>query len=1227
MNRFSRPVAAVVFALLLALPVASVAQTSDSTGIINITVKGAPGDVPLGDARVFLIGPTVASALTNKSGIVKYTDVPTGLYRVRVGKGGYTGVSSAQFEVLGQKQVDVDVALTPARPASSAANASTTASSSSTNSTDTGGLKIIGSVRAKVTVTTTDVDQSSAVRRISDSLLDALGTVGGVDVTQGSNDPDAPQTISLRGHDESQTAITLDGIPLGAPGAATNLRSINTDLFSGAGVSFGAQAGALGGSVNFRTLQPTQTWQSQVASSYGTYDKYNYQIGETGSIGKLGIALLHTKRAGNSPLTFQDYTDQSGLTYPHGGESANIGDFLKLRYGLNDRTTLMFTALQNHQATSSVCTQFVTPLPCGIGPGNGSSNRFGFAYGTVQSLIGDTAITLTSYVNANTGDTNDLARYINETNPGTGVYGPVLSPFATQSSTLARGVAASATVTKDRHTITLSGSTYASTTNFTPLVGGSGFVLPGVNAVASRQAQVADTFKVNDQLSLGPNLSYAGTTGAGSSLLGGFSASWRPKSADSYNASVSLGSSQPAAGLIRSFSDPNSARVNCLAGTAQVSGPGDQPAKQSAASYDLSWQHQWSHGQFSLSAYRQTQANQLVNATLTGDSLGLTPGNPFYDAYFDAVSGYYANVCGGASLSPMQLYVSAPIGGTTRVYQGFTASANIGLGHNVVVIPQYTTSAADIVGADPQYVGLDSTLILGEQLPGRPVHTANLTVDALYAPAHLEFLANAHYVGANNNQFIAPYTLVNVGVSHPLGIGKVTVFASNLFNTEAGVFSTEQYAQPIPLSGGSVLFQAARPNAPRQYQVTFSFNTGARPGAGFSRGARGAAQTGAAAGPAAGSPRAALGFGQLKFIPPPAGTDPLSLATLTHGVHRRPAGASAADPRAAGRRREGVRRRRTAAAGDRRRPYAARRPDRNLVVRDGSGHPGERASAAAGRCDGRDARPARSGRSSRRPRRRRPRRTGRSSARVSRTCRCAVESERGTAGAVHAESAAARRATTVPGTRVVLVRHRADPRAGEGARLRRSAPGRPATPPESGAGCLAGPGAAGRRRRIAGCRCITGPGCFARTADAALRRGQFRQLCAGDRDLRGTRAGSRHGRRKREAVAMASPPSRVVVIDDERHLRELLELGLGEDGFEVRSAPDGRTGLQLVRDWRPDAIVLDVMLPFVDGLELLPMLRRITEAPILMLSARSTPTIASPDCGAARTTTSRSRSR
>lgn len=81
-------------------------------------------------------------------------------------------------------------------------------------------------------------------------------------------------------------------------------------------------------------------------------------------------------------------------------------------------------------------------------------------------------------------------------------------------------------------------------------------------------------------------------------------------------------------------------------------------------------------------------------------------------------------------------------------------------------------------------------------------------------------------------------------------------------------------------------------------------------------------------------------------------------------------------------------------------------------------------------------------------------------------------------------------------------------------------------------------------------------------------------------------------------------PARILIIDDERHIRDLLEMGLGDDGYEVRSAPDGQVGLHIAREWSPDAIVLDVMLPKVDGIALLPMFRKLTEAPILMLSAK-----------------------
>lgn len=86
--------------------------------------------------------------------------------------------------------------------------------------------------------------------------------------------------------------------------------------------------------------------------------------------------------------------------------------------------------------------------------------------------------------------------------------------------------------------------------------------------------------------------------------------------------------------------------------------------------------------------------------------------------------------------------------------------------------------------------------------------------------------------------------------------------------------------------------------------------------------------------------------------------------------------------------------------------------------------------------------------------------------------------------------------------------------------------------------------------------------------------------------------------------AMDTSVERVAVIDDEASIREMLEVGLGQEGFAVRSAVDGADGLALVRDWKPQCIVLDVMMPKIDGLALIPLLRRLTEVPIVMLTAR-----------------------
>ena len=86
---------------------------------------------------------------------------------------------------------------------------------------------------------------------------------------------------------------------------------------------------------------------------------------------------------------------------------------------------------------------------------------------------------------------------------------------------------------------------------------------------------------------------------------------------------------------------------------------------------------------------------------------------------------------------------------------------------------------------------------------------------------------------------------------------------------------------------------------------------------------------------------------------------------------------------------------------------------------------------------------------------------------------------------------------------------------------------------------------------------------------------------------------------------MESINAKVLVVDDEAPIRDMLEYGLDRAGFSVRAVADGRASLDLLRSWRPDIIVLDVMLPEMDGITLLPELRRLTEVPIVMLSARS----------------------
>ncbi|WP_308461267.1 response regulator transcription factor [Streptomyces sp. Ru73] len=82
-------------------------------------------------------------------------------------------------------------------------------------------------------------------------------------------------------------------------------------------------------------------------------------------------------------------------------------------------------------------------------------------------------------------------------------------------------------------------------------------------------------------------------------------------------------------------------------------------------------------------------------------------------------------------------------------------------------------------------------------------------------------------------------------------------------------------------------------------------------------------------------------------------------------------------------------------------------------------------------------------------------------------------------------------------------------------------------------------------------------------------------------------------------------PVRVLVVDDEASLTDLLSMALRYEGWDIRSAGDGASALRAAREWRPDAVLLDVMLPDMDGLTVLGRLRRdLPDVPVLFLTAK-----------------------
>ncbi|NDJ52357.1 MAG: response regulator transcription factor [Chloroflexi bacterium] len=83
-----------------------------------------------------------------------------------------------------------------------------------------------------------------------------------------------------------------------------------------------------------------------------------------------------------------------------------------------------------------------------------------------------------------------------------------------------------------------------------------------------------------------------------------------------------------------------------------------------------------------------------------------------------------------------------------------------------------------------------------------------------------------------------------------------------------------------------------------------------------------------------------------------------------------------------------------------------------------------------------------------------------------------------------------------------------------------------------------------------------------------------------------------------------SEAGRILIIDDDAALLHLMDYNLQQEGYDVQTAVNGRDGLRAVFEKRPDLVILDVMMPAMDGFETCQRIRELTDVPIIMVTAR-----------------------
>jgi Carboxypeptidase regulatory-like domain/TonB-dependent Receptor Plug Domain len=746
-------------------------------------------------ARIVLRGPVEVGAVCDVDGAATIGELPEGRYELTVERAGYT-VVRRPLDLERGGSVSVEVRLSKR-----------------------GALRQIGSVAVRVRNVEGRYAQpeTSALRELSSSTAEALAASPGVALA-GGDAPGRALTVSLEGHDPTATALALDGVPLNVPGVAANLAGLDLDLVDRFSVAYGPAGAASGGSLAIQTLAPTASWQSQLATAYGSFDRSYAAFSEQGTIGRVGVAYKHAFRAQTSPLDGADFADASGLDYVHRGGATSRGDVLKLqvRGRSND---VSVTALRSSEQADALCPIAGNAVPCGYGPGNGERAAFSLFSVADAFAVGSTAWTLTHYDSSERLDA-DLSHEL---------FDGVPAPFTGSSSVRLQGFSAGGEASPGRHALNLRASVSALRLGASDSAGL--FAQSDERRLRYATLALGDRYRAGSRLALEAGADAASLTATPGSVTahGGLTLT-APR--DTVSLVATAGRGFTADSSVDELSGPGQLLVDCGAGTASGAGPGAPSRGTSFGSLRLTWSRLLARGSVTAQVYAQKERDTALSALVPATAF---PAAGFPAGYFDVVNELYrlpTNCGGAASIGPSSVYLRTAVPGVDIAYEGARVQAALPLGRALVFEGWAQLSRAAAWSANPLLTDPRSVFRPGAQLPGVPLASAFASV--AYRPAspnRLEAVAGIRYAGYGNAASLPPHVVVDAAVGKTLRNGRLSLVANNLFDAYAGTFVSPRYAVPLITYGGTAIPGLAAPNPPRRVELRYAvaLGPGARP--------------------------------------------------------------------------------------------------------------------------------------------------------------------------------------------------------------------------------------------------------------------------------------------------------------------------------------------------------------------------------------------------------------